>query len=256
MITYISAVILGVVEGFTEFLPISSTAHLILVSNFLRISQSNFVTTFEIAIQSGAICAVIALFWRRFFEWESLKRIIVAFVPTGAMGLILYQVVTTYLVGNITVVLWLLAIGGVLLILFEYLFSQKGSTHTINTITYRQAVGIGFFQSLALFPGVSRSAATIIGGMLMGVGRTAITEFSFLLAVPTMFAATGLLFLKNYHEFSSSQFGILAVGFVVSFITAIIGIRFLLNYVKRHSFTAFGVYRIILVVVFLLILVW
>lgn len=251
MITHFIALILGIVEGFTEFLPISSTAHLILASNLMHIFQSDFTKTFEIVIQSGAILAVVALYWRKFLEWESLKKIIVAFIPTGILGLIFYKVVKTYLIGDTTVVLWSLALGGIALILFERFFNEKDRAADVKDITYKQAIGIGLFQSVAMIPGVSRSAATIVGGMILGLRRELIVEFSFLLAVPTMLAATGLDLVKSAHAISGSQFSVLAIGFVVSFITAIVGIKFLLGYVRKHTFTAFGIYRILLVLAFL-----
>ncbi len=253
MITDLQALILGVIEGFTEYLPISSTAHLILASDILKIAQTNFTKTFEIAIQSGAILAVVALYWRKFLEWDSLKKIIVAFIPTGILGLVFYELVKTHLIGNTQVVLWSLAVGGALLILFETAFKEKDTAEEVENITYKQALAIGSFQSVAMIPGISRSAATIIGGMLMGIGRKAIVEFSFLLAVPTMLAATGLDLVKNYGEFSGSQFNILAIGFIASFVTAVISIKFLLNYVRNHNFTAFGVYRLALVFIFILL---
>ncbi|MCR4328360.1 MAG: undecaprenyl-diphosphatase UppP [Patescibacteria group bacterium] len=254
MISGFSALLLGIVEGFTEFLPISSTAHLILVSDILGIVQSDFTKTFEIAIQSGAIAAVIVLFWRELCNRALLKKIIIAFIPTGVLGLIFYKIVKTYLIGNTEVVLWALAIGGVLLIVFERFFAGRKTVENINDISYRAAVGIGFFQAIAMIPGVSRAAATIVGGMILGVRREAIVEFSFLLAVPTMLAATGFDLVKNIHTFSFSDMHILTIGSVVSFVTAIISIRFLLEYIRKHSLAVFGVYRIALVVLFLIII--
>lgn len=260
MISQFSALILGLVEGFTEFLPISSTAHLILAARVLGISQSNFAKTFEIAIQSGAILAVVALYWRKFLNPEILKKIVVAFIPTGILGLVFYKIVKNYLLGDIAVVLWALGIGGALLILFEYLFERKVGTESISTdvdiekISYGRSFLVGAFQSVAMIPGVSRAAATIIGGMLLGIRRETIVEFSFLLAVPTLLAATGLDLLKSADAFSSSDFGILAIGFVASFLTAILSIKFLLRYIKRNTFTGFGVYRIALALAFLFVL--
>jgi len=252
MINIIHSLILGIVEGFTEFLPISSTAHLIIISNILRIAQSNYAKTFEIAIQSGAILAVVVLYWKRFLDWEVLKRIIIAFIPTGFLGLVFYKFVKGYLLGNTSVVLWALGLGGLFLIIFEYFFHSRGSCEDIKSIGTGKLLGIGLFQSIAMIPGISRAAATIIGGMILGIKRTTIVEFSFLLAVPTMLAATGMDLIKNLHEFSSSQISTLAIGFVAAFIMAIISIRFLLNYIKKHSFTGFGVYRILLVVIIVL----
>ncbi|MDD4988843.1 MAG: undecaprenyl-diphosphate phosphatase [Candidatus Pacebacteria bacterium] len=250
--THFSALILGIVEGFTEFLPISSTAHLILVSKLIGISQDNFVKTFEIAIQSGAILAVIILFWKKFTNIENLKKIVVAFIPTGIIGLALYKIVKTYLLGNIPVVLSALLLGGIILIIFEKKFKEKTGTSVknIQDMSYKQSAYVGLYQAIAIIPGVSRSGATILGGMLLGISRETIVEFSFLLAVPTMLAATGLDLLKNLHAFSSAQFGTLGLGFIASFVTAIIGIKFLLDYIRKHSFSAFGVYRIIIAILF------
>ena len=255
MINTLQSIILGIVEGFTEFLPISSTAHLTLASDLLKIAQTNYAKTFEIAIQSGSILAVVVLYWKKFWDWEILKRIIVAFIPTGILGLIFYKIVKNYLLGNLAVVLWSLAVGGFLLILFEYLFSRTDSINDVKKISYGQSAGIGLCQSVAMIPGVSRSAATIVGGMLLGVKREAIVEFSFLLAVPTMLAATGLDLLKSYKDISSSQFSVLGIGFVVSFLAAIISIKWLLNYVKKHTFTSFGIYRILLVATVIILII-
>lgn len=254
MISLLHSVILGIVEGFTEFLPISSTAHLVLTSDILKIVQSDYAKTFEIAIQSGAILAVVALYWRKFLDFEVLKRIIAAFIPTAVLGLIFYKIIKNNLIGDTGVILWALAIGGLFLILFEYLFKNKDTITDIKEISYKKAFGIGFFQAIAMIPGISRAAATIVGGMFLGIKRQAIVEFSFLLAVPTMLAATGLDLLKSSHQFSGSQFSILGTGFIVSFVMAIISIKFLLNYIKKHSFTAFGFYRIILVILAVIII--
>lgn len=253
MLTTIQAVVLGIVEGVTEFLPISSTAHLILASNLLRLEQTEFLKSFEIIIQLGAILAVVALYWRDLMDWEVLKRLAVAFIPTGILGLMFYKIVKQYLIGNISVVLWSLILGGIFIILFEKWHREnKEGKERIKDISYKNCAIIGVCQSVAMVPGVSRSAATIVGGLALGLKRKTIVEFSFLLAVPTMMAATGLDLFKNAASFSSSQANVLAVGFVVSFIMAIIGIKFLLAYVQKNSFTAFGVYRIVIVLLFLL----
>jgi len=254
MINAFSALVLGIVEGFTEFLPISSTAHLILTAELLGISQSEFTKTFEISIQSGAIIAVVVLYWKKFLHWESLKKIVVAFIPTGIIGLAFYKIIKTILFESMPVILSSLAIGGLFLVIFEYVFKERDEAPTIEEISYGKAVGIGIAQSVAMIPGVSRAAATIVGGMLLGIRRELIVEFSFLLAVPTMFAATGLDLLKNLHAFSIAEFHLLAIGFAVSFVMAILGIKFLLSYIQRHTFSAFGIYRILLVAVFLLVL--
>ncbi|MCE9541638.1 undecaprenyl-diphosphate phosphatase [Candidatus Kaiserbacteria bacterium] len=245
---FTQAVIMGIVEGFTEFLPVSSTGHQIIVSHLLALPQTDFLKSFEIVIQLGAILAVVVLYWRQFLNINILKKLIVGFIPTGIIGLALYKIVKTYLIGNETVVLWALLIGGVALIAFEYSHTE-GEQDSLESITYTQAALIGLFQSLAIIPGVSRSAATIVGGLWLGLKRTTIVEFSFLLAVPTMAAATGLDVLKNAHTILSGGVGMLAVGFVVSFVVAIVSIRFLLSFVRSYSFVPFGVYRIVLALV-------
>lgn len=282
------SLILGLVEGFTEFLPISSTAHLTLTSHILGLEQSAFVKSFEIAIQSGAMLAVIVLFWRKFLDAQILRKVITAFVPTAIIGFVLYKLIKDYLLGNITVILWALAIGGVLFIIFEKLFYRKNGSvvlkeevitvassdgsvllkseqetiqvetspeSEIRNLSYRKTVIIGLAQALAVIPGVSRSAATIFGGLFLGMSRVAVVEFSFLLAVPTILAATGYDLLKNSNVFTADQTGSLIIGFVAAFVTALVGIKFLLSYVKKSTFVGFGVYRIVLAVLFFLLFV-
>ncbi len=243
--------ILGIVEGFTEFLPISSTGHLILATQLLGLPSTAFVKSFEICIQLGAILAVVVLYWRSFLSVPLLKKLFVAFLPTAVIGLLLYHTLKTYLLGNLLVVLGSLFLGGVVLIVFEY-FHKEQETAVAHTedITYKQSFFIGLFQSIAIIPGISRSGATIVGGLMLGIRRTAIVEFSFLLAVPTMAAATGLDIVKNASSFASADLTSLAVGFIVSFVVALYAIRFLLSYIRKHSFTAFGIYRVIIAVVF------
>lgn len=249
--TIIHSIILGVVEGLTEFLPISSTGHLILASSLLGVVQSDFTKTFEIAIQLGAILAVVMLYWRSFLDIELLKKIIVAFIPTGVIGLLMYHILKTYLLGNDWIVLSSLFVGGVIFILFERWYGKREDAAAPDApITYRQALLIGLFQSIAIIPGVSRSGATIVGGMALGIARPAIVEFSFLLAVPTMLAATGLSLLKTSTHFTGHEWLALGVGFVVAFIVAVPSVIWLLRYVRRHTFTAFGWYRIALALAF------
>lgn len=252
--TILDSAILGVVEGITEFLPVSSTGHLILAGELLGLPSTEFLKSFEIAIQLGAIMAVVLLYWRSFLDLGILKRILAAFIPTAVIGLLLHDLAKQYLLGNVTVVLVALAVGGVALIIFELLHKEKEEAmQDVRSITYTQAVVVGIFQAIAIIPGVSRSAATIVGGLVMGIGRVAIVEFSFLLAVPVMAAATGLDLLKSAGTFSSADFANLAVGFVVSFVVALISIRFLLQYVRKHTFIPFGIYRILAALVFFLL---
>ncbi len=250
------SIILGIVEGVTEFLPISSTGHMILAGHVLGITEDEFVKSFEIFIQLGAILAVVILYWKKLLLNKKIfLRVATAFIPTAVIGLLLYKIVKHYLLGSVTVVLWSLLLGGIFLVAFEW--ARKGKTSNINeleNISYKQALIIGLFQSIAIIPGVSRSAATIVGGLFLGISREAIVEFSFMLAVPTMVAATGLDLIKSGHSFSGNQYELLAIGFITAFIFAFFAIKFLLNYVKNHKFTSFGIYRILIAIIFFLAL--
>ncbi len=254
------AVILGIIEGIAEFLPISSTGHLILAQHVLNIDPTAFSKSFDIMIQLGAISAVIVLYWKKLTDSDTAKKVLFAFVPTGIIGLLLYKTVKTYLLGSVPVVLWSLGIGGIALVAFELWHADpstepaKESKELIRDISYKQAFIIGLCQSVAIIPGVSRSAATIVGGLALGIGRATIVEFSFLLAAPTMLAASGFDLVKNYSTFSTENFWALAVGFVVSFLIALPTLRFLLDYVRRHTFIPFGIYRIAIAMLFFLII--
>jgi undecaprenyl-diphosphatase len=250
------AFIFGIVEGITEFLPISSTGHLMLTAKILQISQSEFVKSFEIAIQLGAILSVIVLYWEKLVRgYEIWKRLFVAFIPAAVIGAVLYKTIKRYFMANNNVVLWALFLGGLFLIVFELLYREReGAAEDIKRISYPQALIIGLFQSVAMVPGVSRAAATIIGGLVVGLKRKAIVEFSFLLAIPTMLAATALDLLKSANVFKPEQFVLLGEGFLVSFAVAIVAIKFLLAFIKRHNFISFGVYRIIVALAFWLII--
>jgi undecaprenyl-diphosphatase len=248
----LQAVIFGIVEGVTEFLPISSTGHLMLTGHVMGLAQTPFLKCFQIVIQFGAILSVVALYWRSLLvNMEILKRVVLAFIPTGILGLTVYKLIKKYLLSSNTVVLWSLLIGGIFLIVFELLHKEKeDAVEDLSKISYPSCVLIGLFQSIAMIPGVSRSASTIVGGLVLGLKRKTIVEFSFLLAVPTMLAATGLDLMKNAGDFSWDQINFLAIGFVVSFFAALGGVKYLLNFIKNHTFIPFGVYRIILVAVF------
>jgi undecaprenyl-diphosphatase len=248
------ALVLGIVEGITEFLPISSTAHLILTQHLLGLAESEFVKSFEIIIQLGAILSVVVLYWSRFWHWDVLKKLVVAVIPTGVIGLTVYKAVKGYLLGNVTVVLLALLLGGIALIVFERFHRSTDAEVDFSEITYRKAFLIGLFQAIAIIPGVSRSAATIVGGSLIGVSKRTIVEFSFMLAVPTMIAASGLELVKSRSALAGN-YGLLAVGFVVSFITAIVAIKSFLGYIKKHDFSAFGWYRVVLAVVYFLVFI-
>jgi undecaprenyl-diphosphatase len=248
-VSLLQALILGIVEGLTEFLPVSSTAHLDLARQVMHLDATEYMKSFEIIIQLGAILSVVVLYWKKFWNWEVLAKLVVAFIPTGILGFLLRDVVKGRLLGNVTVMLSALIIGGVLLIIFDRYHNRTETEVDFGEITYQRAVLIGLFQSIAMIPGTSRSAATIVGGSMLGISKRTIVEFSFMLAVPTMAAATGYELLKSYHSLSA-DFPSLAVGFVVSFITAIIAIKSFLAFVKKKAFSVFGVYRIVLAVAF------
>ena len=252
--TFFDSVIMGIVEGLTEFLPVSSTGHLILTSHLLGLKQNSFEKTFEIAIQLGAILAVVFIYKEKLTKnFELWKKLIAAFIPTGFLGLLLHHYIEELF--NQKVVSVMLIVWGVIFILVELFHNEK--EHHISKpeeISYLKAIGIGIFQSLAMVPGTSRSGATIIGGMLLGMKRPAATEFSFLLAIPTMFAATGFEVLKNLNSFSVENVQLLIVGFITAFISAFFAVKWLLGYVKHHSFIPFGIYRIIVGIIFLSVL--
>lgn len=247
--------ILSLVEGVTEFLPVSSTGHLILTSKLLSISQTNFVKTFEIAIQSGAILSVVFIYWGMLLKNKKIfKNILISFIPTALVGFLLYGFIKEFLIGNLLITVLALIIGGAALILVEKYFQQnKEGKLGISGLNTKQLILIGLAQSISVIPGVSRSAATIIGGMFTGLSRKEAVEFSFLLAIPTMFAATGYDLLKNASSFDSSQITTLIIGFVASFIAAFLAVKWFINFVKNNSLIWFGVYRIILGIIFLLL---
>jgi len=252
----IHAIVLGAVEGITEFLPISSTGHLIFVSRLLNIAQTDFVKTFEISIQLGAILAVVLLYWKNLFlNREIIKKVLAAFIPTGIIGFALYKFIKVFLIGNLWVVAGSLFVIGLVLVIVElYIRKKEFKIKELKDISYKQAVEIGIIQSLGMIPGVSRSGATIMGGLLMGIDRKTIVDFSFLLAIPTMLAATGYDLLKNFHSISGSDLGVLGIGFIVSFLVAIPAVIFLIKFVKKYNFIGFGIYRIVVALVFLGIL--
>lgn len=250
----IHALILGIVEGVTEFLPISSTGHLILTSKLLGLGESDFLKSFEIAIQLGAILAVAVLYRKTILrDRKTMTKALVAFVPTGVLGLLLHGFVKRHLLGDERVVLWSLFLGGLALVLFERFHRENRGPADLGGITYRQALIIGTCQAAAMVPGVSRSAATVIGGLALGLPRKTVIEFSFLLAIPTMLAATGLDLAKSASTFASADALALGIGFAAAFVTAIFAVRFLLKFVASRTFAPFGVYRMVAAAAYALI---
>jgi len=247
----LKAFILGVVEGLTEFLPVSSTGHLILVSHLLGIPQTTAHKTFEVVIQLGSILAVVFLYKEKLFKDINLwKKLIVAFIPTGTIGFLLYKTIKSLFIPSLTAVM--LIVGGVIFILVELWHRNRDfPIKSLDEIPYHKAFMIGLFQSLAVIPGTSRSGATIIGGLLLGLDRKTATEFSFLLAVPTMFVATVYDIYKNYQIMTVENWQYLFIGFITSFIFAVLSIKLFLGFVKKFSFIPFGIYRIIVGLLFL-----
>ncbi len=246
--TFLDVLILGIVEGFTEFLPISSTAHLVLTSHLLRIPDSTFLSSFIIAIQLGAIASVCVIYWKRIvLDLETMKRVVVAFIPTAVIGFVLYKLIKGFLLANLPVIGGSLLLGGFVLIIFERWHKNVPVQETpLSQMSYLTAFWIGCAQSLAVIPGVSRAGATIVGGMLLGIGRKEIVEFSFLLAIPTMLAATLYDLYKSGSGFAAGQWHLIAIGFIVSFFAAYAGVRFLVQFIQTHTFTSFGWYRIVI----------
>ncbi len=245
--TVLEAFILGVLEGLTEFLPVSSTGHLTLAAHLLGLDMENdpFIKSFVIVIQLGAILAVLALYFRRFLrDMEVWKRIALAFIPTGVLGFLLADVIEKVFLGNDLIVVVNLVGVGVLLLFVDRWLERHQRYQDANQMPPWQAALIGFFQALAMVPGVSRSGATIVGGMALGLSRKAAAEFSFILAVPTMLSATGFSLLRNLEEFRADSWGLLGVGFLTAFVVALLTVRWLLGFVSRNSFVPFAIYRI------------
>jgi undecaprenyl-diphosphatase len=247
----IQAILLGIVEGITEFLPVSSTGHMIIVSSWMGIDKLEFTKLFEIVVQMGAILAVVVLYWRKFFDFtraDFYKKIIIGVIPALILGYIFADRIDKLLQSPLIVGIMLLA-GGLVLLFVDGWFKIP-QVHHEKDMTIFQALRIGFWQCLAMIPGVSRSAASIIGGMQQRLTRELAAEFSFLLAVPTMAAATGYKLLKAFKDNpemlkNGHNLTALAVGNIVAFVVAIIAIKTFIDYLKKHGFKLFGYYRIV-----------
>lgn len=248
--TIFYSILLGLIEGITEFLPISSTAHLIITSKALGIPESDFLDSFLISIQLGAILSVAALYARKLLkEPKLILKIAAAFIPTAIIGLGAYKLVKNYLMESLPLIAAALLIGGIILIVLEKYFAHRQQielNQDLAQLSYRQAALIGVFQSLAIIPGVSRSAATIMGGLALNISRKNIVEFSFLLALPTMAAATALDLYKTPPVLHGNDLLIWIIGLITAFITAVLGIKFFLKFIQKNDFQIFGWYRILL----------
>lgn len=252
------AIILAIIEGLTEFLPVSSTGHMIIGSTAMGIASHPFVKVFTVAIQFGAILSVVVLYWRRFFQnFNFYLRLAVAFLPAAVFGLVLKKYIDALLENIIVVALALIA-GGVVFLFLDGYFERRSKRNTsVDDITLPKALKIGFFQVISMIPGVSRSAATIIGGLTQGLSPATAAEFSFFLAVPTMFAAT-CKSLWDYIKdeggtFSQHDMMMLAVGNIVGFVVAMIAIKAFIRFLTKNGFKVFGYYRIIVGVIILIL---
>lgn len=284
MIEFLKVLILSIVEGVTEFLPVSSTGHLILVNEFVKLNPAEFSNAFNVIIQLGAIFSVVVLYFQRLNPWdyskthkyfpknydnlngqsrfyfrlthpdprtmELWKRVIVGILPAGILGFLFDDFIDEHLF-NPMVVATMLLLWGLIIIFVEKRNNNKtGFVHdNIANVPYKTVLAIGFFQALAMIPGTSRSAATIMGAMILGLSREAAAEFSFFLAIPTMLGATLLKVVKNVHGFTGSQWLLIVIGMVLSFVVAYIVIKKFMEYISKNDFIPFGVYRIILAVV-------
>lgn len=258
--TILQSIILAIVEGLTEFLPISSTGHMIIASTIMGINNDDFVKMFEVVIQFGAILSVVVLYWKRFmpgnkslWQWfEFYLKLLVAFIPSACIGLLFHDYIKQ-LLGSVTVVAVSMLVGGVILLFIDAVF-KSADDKAEKTVTYPMAFMIGLFQVISMIPGVSRSAATIIGGMSQRLSRRQAAEFSFFLAVPTMAAASLLDLLDYYASITTADLVPLAVGFVVAFFVAMVAIKAFVGFLTRHGFKLFGYYRIVVGVILLLLI--
>ena len=247
------AIILAIIEGLTEFLPVSSTGHMILASSVMKIHDDEFVKTFEIVIQLGAIFAIAIMYIKRFLQGISIYlKLMVAFLPTAIVGFLAYGFIKTYLFNPVVVSISLIVGGVVLIWIDKKVVSKETEVDDLKDIPYKNAFYIGLMQCLSMIPGTSRAAATIIGGVFNKLNKKQATEFSFLLAVPTMFAATGYDLLKSPIQLDQQKIILLILGLVFAFVSAWIAVKIFLKLVENYGFTYFGYYRIVIGVIFLI----
>ena len=254
---YIQSVIIAIIEGLTEFLPISSTGHMILASAAMKIHENEFAKTFEIVIQLGAILAIAIMYMKRFLRGINIYlKLIVAFIPTAIVGFLAYDFIKTYLFNPMVVSISLIIGGIILIIIDKKVENRKSEIKEVEDIPYKNAFYIGLIQGLSMIPGTSRAAATIIGGVFNRFDKKQATEFSFLLAVPTMFAAGGYDLLKTPIDFTREEIIMLISGLFFAFVSAWIAVKIFLRIVEKYGFQYFGYYRIALGIIFLIFLVW
>ncbi len=249
------AIIIGIIEGFTEFLPISSTGHMIVASEFLGISENALTKAYQVIIQFAAILAVMLIYKEKitFKKVDLWIKLFVAFLPIAIVGFIFKDQIKTLF--NVETVAWMFIIGGFVFLLVEYFYVEKEiHVKDVEKVSYKQACWVGFAQIFSLVPGTSRAGATIIGGLLTGLDRKTSTEFSFLLAIPVMAAVTGYDLLKHYQEFANANWDAFVIGFVTAFVVAYLTIKLFLAFIQRFTFVAFGIYRIIFGVILLMVI--
>jgi undecaprenyl-diphosphatase len=249
--SFLQALIIAIVEGITEFLPVSSTGHMIITQKMLGIADDDFVRAFIVNIQFGAILSVVVLYWKRFVQSLNFYvTLFIAFIPAAVIGFLLGDFIDS-LLENVTVVAVSLVVGGIVLVFVDKWFTKFDENQEVGK---RKALIIGFFQVIAMIPGVSRSAATIIGGMSQKLNRQNAAEFSFFLAVPTMAAAAGYKLLKNYQTITNDNIGILIFGNLVAFIVAGLAIKTFIRFLSQNGFRLFGYYRIVVGAIILILL--
>jgi len=249
------AIIIGIIEGFTEFLPISSTGHMIVASKFLGIEETALIKAYEVIIQFAAIMAVMLIYKEKitFKKIDLWSKLLLAFLPLAIVGFIFKDHIKALF--NVQTVAWMFIIGGIIFLIVEYFYKEeKAHVCDVEKVSYKQALWVGVAQVFSLVPGTSRAGATIIGGLLTGLDRKTSMEFSFLLAIPVMAAVTGYDLLKHYQDFADANWGAFVVGFVTAFIVAYLTIKLFLAFIQRFTFVAFGVYRIIFGVILLMVI--
>lgn len=251
-------IIIAIVEGLTEFIPISSTGHMIIAEKLLHVTETDFVKVFTVAIQLGAILAVVVLYYKKFFnfsKWKFYIKLLIAVLPAIVLGFLFSKKIDAMLESALTVAVSMLA-GGIVLLFIDNVFN-KPAIDSEEKVSYKKGFIIGIWQCIAMIPGVSRSAASIIGGMQQQLTRSAAAEFSFFLAVPTMLAATGYKLLKYFNEsggFTSVEIQQLAIGNLVAFVVAVLAIKFFITMLKKHGFRVWGVYRVIVGIILLIMI--
>jgi len=249
------AVIIGIIEGFTEFLPISSTGHMIVASKFLGIEESALIKAYEVIIQFAAILAVMLIYREKisFKKIDLWLKLLVAFLPLAIVGFIFKDLIKSLF--NVQTVAWMFIIGGIIFLIVEHFYKESEShVNDVEDVSYKQAWWVGFAQIFSLVPGTSRAGATIVGGLLTGMDRKTSSDFSFLLAIPVMGAVSGYDMLKHYHDFANANWGAFVIGFIVAFVVAYITVKLFLVFIQKFTFVPFGIYRIVFGIILLMIL--